>query len=235
MWKKNACSALTTKPSWASAAAGAASSRSGTLPNRSEAATRPAGVPGTPQEAAPMWNTCVESGVKWIGIGTAPTPRSRPSRPGHGDEEVEDNGLAPVVDEHVSTRAEPGRGALGHAGGQDGGDRGVDGVPALAQDARAGLRRQRMARGDDSPSAHARELRRAASRKRARCDGADSPAAGLNGPPAPCLLEKPRAAGLPGSATQASGARRGTSDSSGGDARLLVEDVGGEHRVERCA
>jgi hypothetical protein len=38
----------------ANAAAGVASSANGTLPNLSAAVASPAGVPGTPHEAAPM-------------------------------------------------------------------------------------------------------------------------------------------------------------------------------------
>ena len=61
---KYACSALTSTPSRASSAAGAASSASGIVPNCSTARSSPAGVPGTPHEAAPTWNTWAECSVK---------------------------------------------------------------------------------------------------------------------------------------------------------------------------
>ena len=64
MAKKNACSPLISKPSRASRAAGAASSASGTVPKRRMARSSPAGVPGTPQEAAPTLKTWTDSGVK---------------------------------------------------------------------------------------------------------------------------------------------------------------------------
>ena len=79
---KKACSGLTTMPSRARVAAGAASSARGTVPNLSSASSSPAGVPGTPHEAAPTWNTCADSGVKWTGIGTSSERRSSRSAPG---------------------------------------------------------------------------------------------------------------------------------------------------------
>ena len=59
---------------------------------------------------------------------------------------------------------------------------------------------------------------------------ASRPASG--GPPA---SKNAPAAGRPGSASQASGARRGRSDSSGATLAGLIEDVGGQHEVERRA
>ena len=73
---------MTITPSRASLAAGAASSASGTVPKRSAARSSPAGVPGTPQEAAPTLKTWTESGVNQTSIGTSSERRSMRSAPG---------------------------------------------------------------------------------------------------------------------------------------------------------
>jgi hypothetical protein len=86
-----------------------------------------------------------------------------------GDEEVDQHlalllGQARIVDEHEPAGPESRQRALGHERGEDGGDRGVDRVPALAQDPRAGLGSQLVACGHHSPrAAHPAQLRRAAS------------------------------------------------------------------------
>ncbi len=56
-----ACSAVSGTPARASAAAGAARSASGMLPQRRAAASSPAGLPGTAHDAAPQLNTWTAS------------------------------------------------------------------------------------------------------------------------------------------------------------------------------
>ena len=68
---------------------------------------------------------------------------------------------APRVDEHVAAGAEPGQRALGDARGQHRGDRGVDGVAALAQHPRPRLGGQRVAGSDYAARAHRARLGRA--------------------------------------------------------------------------
>ena len=74
-----------------------------------------------------------------------------PSLPGNGHEEVEQHVLVGGVDEHEAAGPQPGERALGDEGGQHRGDRGVDRVAALAQDAGPRLGGQRMP-GRDCPS-----------------------------------------------------------------------------------
>ncbi len=52
------------------------------MPKRCTARSSPAGVPGTPQEAAPTLKTCTDSGVNQISIGTSSERRSTPAAPG---------------------------------------------------------------------------------------------------------------------------------------------------------
>ena len=112
---KYACSALTGIPSRAIRAAGAPSSASGMLPKRSTASTRPAGTPGTPHEAAPMWKTCEFSSVKWTGIGTSSAPRVVPSVPPTATKKSSRTDSVALVDEHVAAGPEARERALGDA------------------------------------------------------------------------------------------------------------------------
>ena len=93
---KNACSSITSTPSRARRAGPAASSDSATVPNRSRAATSPAGVPGTPHDAAPTWKTWIAVGVKWTGIGTSSEPRSPRSAPGAATKKSSTTSSEPV-------------------------------------------------------------------------------------------------------------------------------------------
>ena len=75
--------------------------------------------------------------------------------PGRGDEEVGEprRAVARAVDEHEAARARAREEALGHRPQANAAaDAGVDGVPALLEHPRAGLRGQRMARGDSALS-----------------------------------------------------------------------------------
>ena len=68
---------------------------------------------------------------------------------GRLDEEVQERRIAaPARDEHVAAGTEAGQQRLDRKRGQHCRDGGVDGVAALAEHARASLRRRRVPRGD---------------------------------------------------------------------------------------
>ena len=109
-------------------------------------ASRPAGVPGTPHEAAPMLKIWAASGPKYDRTGTSSAPRVRPPRPGTPTKKSKRTSSSPVVDEHEPTGAEAGQRALGDERGEHGRHRRVDRVAPVPQDASPGLGGQRMAR-----------------------------------------------------------------------------------------
>ena len=87
-------------------------------------------------------------------------PRPARAEAGDGDEEVEQpvGPVARAVDEHEAAGARAGERALGHPGGERGGDAGVDGVAALGEHPRARLGGQRVPGGDRA--LHRRSLER---------------------------------------------------------------------------
>ena len=82
--------------------------------------------------------------------------RSTPSAPPAATKKSIRVSSPALVDHHEPAGAEARQLALADERGEDGADRGVDRVPALAQHLRARLGGQRMTGGDDSPrTAHA--------------------------------------------------------------------------------
>src|SRR5206468_3685963 len=90
-----------------------------------------------------------EADVDGLHLAAAGTAASEPR---NGDEEVEQPGRAVTgaMDEHEAAGAGAGQRALRDPRGERRGDAGVDGVAALGEDARARLRRQRVAARDRS-------------------------------------------------------------------------------------
>ena len=78
----------------------------------------------------------------------------------HLDEEVAEDVVACGVDQHEAAGAEAREGALGRKRGEHGGDRGIDGVAAVAQHARPRFGRQRVPGGDCGVRRHDAEARR---------------------------------------------------------------------------
>ncbi|MEJ7717046.1 MAG: hypothetical protein WKF31_03430 [Thermoleophilaceae bacterium] len=122
------------------------------MPNRRAASARPSGVPGTPHDAGPTWNTWAASSENRISTGSRAAGLGVPAaQTRRGHEEVEQVVLTSGgVDEHEPARARPGERRLGRERHQHGGHRGVDRVAAGAEHGRAGLGRERMAGSYDS-------------------------------------------------------------------------------------
>ena len=101
---------------------------------------------------------CVVSASKSTVTGTSSAPPLDPVRARARRRRSRSATVSPrpVVDEHEAAGAEAGQRALDREGGEHRGDRGVDGVAALAQHPGAGLGGQRVAGGDDA-AAHARQ------------------------------------------------------------------------------
>ena len=153
------------KPSRASAIAGSTSAAHSRVAKRSWTCSRPASSPGTATDPSPTWNTCVPESPKSIRSSSI-SPRLASGTPKKQSSIVVD--AARLVHERESAAGRSRQRPLGHERGERRGEERVDGVAALAQDARAGLGRQRMT-GCDRAAHPVRLLRsREAERQRPR-------------------------------------------------------------------
>ena len=142
------------RPSRASCAAGAASSSSGIVPQRSIASHTPAGVPYTPQEAGPMWNTCSASPKDTsIACSSAARPPSRRPRAAWAPATKKSSSagsLPPAGDEHVAAGAEPRQQRLGTNDVSIAATAASTALPPSRSTRAPASRRQRMPGRDDS-------------------------------------------------------------------------------------